>query len=143
MRFFRNSRTFRTAITVFWGSILLLYSPSFVYGHSRRYWQVLIWIVLAVTQLATAWTYVEVTKDALVSHFLLIKRSTPIRAIRYVGQPRSRSRWLVNLVEVETMLEPPTFIAVEQRDAFLQALYDQGYQAQTKRYVTGQLGLST
>lgn len=136
------NRTYRTALTALWSGILLLYAVRFLSHHGHHSYQPLIWLLLAVTQLATIWSYVELTPDSIVTHFLFFKRSTPLSQLRYAGVPRSNSRWLARSLEIETMHDPPTYITVEEQNALLQALQDRGYTAQPIRYATGPLGLS-
>ncbi len=142
MRFYRINRTYRTALTAFWCAMFLLYAVNLAVHHGRHSYQLLIWLLLAITQLATIWTYVELTSDSIVTHFLFVQRSTPLRLLRYAGVPRSSSRWLAKSLEIETMNEPPTYLAVEEKDAFLRALQDRGYTAKPTRYATSPLGLS-
>ncbi len=136
------NRTYRTALTALWSGMLLLYAVRFLFHHGHHSSQPLVWVLLATTQLATAWTYVELTDDSIVTHFLFVQRSTPLRLLRYAGVPRSSSRWLAKSLEIETMNEPPTYLAVEEKDAFLRALQDRGYTAKPTRYATSPLGLS-
>ena len=141
MRFYQQRRGLRIFQTALWIVLMLMWISLWPLRPATTHLTPFIWLFLGVIQIATAWTYWDITPEELVVHAFGLRRRYALGRIDRIGPAHVGKRALPKSIQIDYRDRSSIYVTVADRSAFQAALQAAMVNRAREPFTTGPLGL--